>query len=70
MAAKVEDTQAEGRKLPTSEAGGHGHHLGAGGVAGIVFGLTFVAFLAMGTYYVVTKRGAKTSQGESGRPNV
>lgn len=39
-----------------------GRRITAAGIAGIIFGFVFVAILAMGIYYVLTKRQANMSK--------
>ncbi|KAL8146297.1 hypothetical protein AgCh_004157 [Apium graveolens] len=40
----------------------HGRRITAAGIAGIIFGFVFVAILAMGIYYIMTKRQANMSK--------
>lgn len=44
--------------------------LGAGGVAGIVFGFAFAVLLAMGVYYVVVARRENTSPAKTAQPEA
>ncbi|QCE09336.1 uncharacterized protein LOC114185834 [Vigna unguiculata] len=55
LAAQVEATEIHESRAKTLERGSR--KLGAGGLAGIVFGVAFVVVLAMGVYHVrVTRR--------------
>ncbi|KAL9322771.1 hypothetical protein ACSQ67_010824 [Phaseolus vulgaris] len=55
LAAQVEATEIHESKAKTPEGGRK--KLGAGGIAGIIFGVAFVGVLAMGVYHVrVTRR--------------
>ncbi|ESW22199.1 hypothetical protein PHAVU_005G135400 [Phaseolus vulgaris] len=55
LAAQVEATEIHESKAKTHEEGRK--KLGAGGIAGIIFGVAFVVVLAMGVYHVrVTRR--------------
>lgn len=68
LATQVEATQVHESKISTSQKGGSG--LSTSGIAGIVFGLAFAAFLAMGAYYVLIKRRANVSQTNSVEPDA
>ncbi|KAF7823406.1 putative transmembrane protein [Senna tora] len=45
-------------------------HLGAGGVAGIVFGVALAVLLAMGVYYVRAKRQANMTRANTVQPHA
>lgn len=68
LAAQVESTQARESKVSTSKAGQS--RVGAGGIAGIVFGFVFVVLLAMGVYYVVSTRRANMSRTNTVLPDA
>lgn len=69
MAAQVvEATPAHESGASTSQ---HGRsQVGAGGMAGIVFGFVFAVLLAMGVYHVVITRRANTSRTNSVQPDA
>ncbi|CAJ1955961.1 unnamed protein product [Sphenostylis stenocarpa] len=54
LAAQVEATEIHESKASTPEGGRK--QLGAGGIAGIIFGVAFVVLLAMGVYHVSLTR--------------
>ncbi|CAN6692411.1 unnamed protein product [Malus baccata var. baccata] len=68
VAAQVQATEAHESKYSTSQNGGTG--FGAGGVAGIVCGLAFVVFLAMGAYHVFVTRRSHMSRANTVQPDV
>ncbi|XWS74281.1 hypothetical protein CRYUN_Cryun02cG0201500 [Craigia yunnanensis] len=68
IAAQVESTKALESKVSTQQKSGH--QLGAGGIAGIVFGLTFAVLLAMGVYYVLNTRRANANRANSVQPDA
>ena len=68
IAAQVEATKALESKVSTQQKSGH--QLGAGGIAGIVFGLAFAVVLAMGVYYVLNNRRANANQANSVQPDA
>ena len=68
IAAQVEGTKALESKVSTQQKSGH--QLGAGGIAGIVFGLAFAVLLAMGVYYVLDTRRANANQASSVQPDA
>ncbi|KAL2332039.1 hypothetical protein Fmac_019620 [Flemingia macrophylla] len=63
LAAQVEAAEIHESKASTQEKGGK--KLGAGGVAGIVFGVAFVVVLAMGVYHVRVTRRANISRAKA-----
>ncbi|WRX32860.1 hypothetical protein QQP08_025347 [Theobroma cacao] len=64
MAAQVDTAKAlEESKVSTQQISGH--RLGAGGIAGVVFGLAFAVLLAMGAYYVLSTRRANANRANS-----
>ncbi|KAK7272145.1 hypothetical protein RJT34_28568 [Clitoria ternatea] len=60
LAAQVEATEIHESKASTEQK--RGKNLGAGGLAGIVFGVAFVVLLAMGVYHVRVIRPANLSK--------
>ncbi|XP_022732023.1 uncharacterized protein LOC111286369 [Durio zibethinus] len=68
IAAHVDATKALESKESTAQKSGH--RLGSGGIAGIVFGLTFAVLFAMGVYYVHNTRRANANQATSVQPDV
>ncbi|EOY34358.1 Uncharacterized protein TCM_042052 [Theobroma cacao] len=69
MAAQVDTAKAlEESKVSTQQISGH--RLGAGGIAGVVFGLAFAVLLAMGAYYVLTTRRANANRANSVQPDA
>ncbi|XWS71817.1 hypothetical protein CRYUN_Cryun03dG0170600 [Craigia yunnanensis] len=68
IAAEVEGTKALESKVSTQQKSGH--QLGAGGIAGIVFGLAFAILLAMGVYYMLNTRRANANQANSVQPDA
>ncbi|XVF46346.1 hypothetical protein PTKIN_Ptkin03bG0019900 [Pterospermum kingtungense] len=70
MAAEVGgSTRALESKASTTQQKS-GHQLGAGGIAGIVFGLAFAVLLAMGAYYVLSTRRANANRANSVQPDA
>ncbi|KAI9077109.1 hypothetical protein K1719_040931 [Acacia pycnantha] len=67
-AAQVEATQIYENQALTSQKGRK--QLGAGGIAGIVFGVAFVVLLAMGVYYVRAKRQANMNRANTVQPQA
>ncbi|KAK9158366.1 hypothetical protein Scep_004940 [Stephania cephalantha] len=55
-------------KMSTRENGKGG--VGAGGIAGIVFGCAFLVLVAMGVYYVAVTRRANAARANSVQPDV
>ena len=47
-----------------------GSKISAGGVAGLIIGFTFVVFVAMGAFFVVTKRRTKLGRKNTVLPSV
>ncbi|PON76807.1 Transmembrane protein [Parasponia andersonii] len=69
MAAQVEATgKAQESKIVTHQS--DRPSLGAGGIAGIVFGFAFAVLLAMAVYYVVVTRRENTSRAKSAQPDA
>ena len=68
IAAQVDATKALESKVSTQQKSGH--RLGAGGIAGVVFGLAFAVLLAMGVYYVLNTRRANANQANSVQPDA
>ncbi|GMN24756.1 hypothetical protein TIFTF001_000687 [Ficus carica] len=69
LAAHVEAAdKAQGSSMVSSHSGRQG--LGAGGVAGIVFGIAFAVLLAMGAYYVVVTRRQNLSRAVTVQPGA
>ncbi|XVE79755.1 hypothetical protein DITRI_Ditri14bG0082000 [Diplodiscus trichospermus] len=68
IAAEVEATKAVESKVSTQQKSGH--RLGAGGIAGIVFGLAFAVLLAMGVFYVLNTRRANANRATSVQPDA
>ena len=68
LAAQVEANEANESKVSTPQNGSS--RVGAGAIAGIVFGLAFVVLSAMGVYYVVVNRRSNTSSSKSDQPDV
>ncbi|XWS53271.1 hypothetical protein CRYUN_Cryun11dG0143100 [Craigia yunnanensis] len=68
IAAQVEATKELQSKASTQQKSGH--RLGAGGIAGIVFGLAFAVLLAMGVYYVLNNRRANANRANSVQPDA
>ncbi|KAF3455000.1 hypothetical protein FNV43_RR05448 [Rhamnella rubrinervis] len=68
LAAQVEANEAYESKVSTPQNGRSS--VGAGAIAGIVFGLAFVVLSAMGVYYVVVNRRSNTSPPKSDQPGV
>ncbi|KAJ1409204.1 hypothetical protein SESBI_22929 [Sesbania bispinosa] len=60
VAAQVEATQIHESKASTSDKGGK--QLGAGSIAGIIFGVAFVVLLAMSVYRIRVTRKANMSR--------
>ncbi|XP_062171039.1 uncharacterized protein LOC133876809 [Alnus glutinosa] len=48
----------------------NGNRVGAGGIAGIVFGLVFAVLLTMGVYYVTITRRANMTRTNSVQPDA
>ncbi|XP_028757060.1 uncharacterized protein LOC114716245 [Neltuma alba] len=67
-AAQVEATQIYESKALASQKGRK--QIGAGGIAGIVFGVAFAVLLAMGVYYVRVKRQANMSRANTVQPQA
>ncbi|XP_054814420.1 uncharacterized protein LOC129314962 [Prosopis cineraria] len=67
-AAQVEAAQIYESKALTSQEGRK--QLGAGGIAGIVFGVAVAVLLAMGVYYVKAKRQANMSRAYAVQPQA
>ncbi|XP_042521275.1 uncharacterized protein LOC122094737 [Macadamia integrifolia] len=55
---------------PKTTAAAAGSRVGAGGIAGIVFGFALVVLLAMGVYYVVITRRSNITRANSVRPDA
>ncbi|KAM1040392.1 hypothetical protein ACFX13_030345 [Malus domestica] len=68
VAAQVRSTEAHESRFSTSQNGRA--RFGAGGVAGIMFGLAFAVFMAMGVYYVLVTRRANMSRTNTVKPDV
>ncbi|PRQ33568.1 hypothetical protein RchiOBHm_Chr5g0059071 [Rosa chinensis] len=68
IAAHVEATEGHESRFSGSQNGKT--RVGAGGIAGIVFGLGFVVFLAMGVYYVIVARRTKMTRANTVKPDV
>ncbi|XVF05678.1 hypothetical protein REPUB_Repub05bG0193100 [Reevesia pubescens] len=68
IAAQVEGTKALESKVSTQQKSGH--RLGAGGIAGIIFGLAFAVLLTMGVYYVLNNRRANANRANSVQPDA
>ena len=68
IAPQVESTKALESKVSTQQKSGH--QLGAGGIAGIVFGLAFAVLLAMSVYYVLNTRRANANRANSVQPDA
>ncbi|KAK8478326.1 hypothetical protein V6N13_058804 [Hibiscus sabdariffa] len=69
VAAQVEGSKAvAGKVSSTPDKSGHG--MGAGGVAGIVFGLAFAVLLGMGVYYVLNTRRANANRANIVQPDA
>ncbi|XWS74280.1 hypothetical protein CRYUN_Cryun02cG0201400 [Craigia yunnanensis] len=68
IAAQVGSTKALESKVSTQQK--FGHQLGAGGIAGIVFGLAFAVLLAMGVYYVLKTRRDNANRENSVQPDA
>lgn len=64
----MEATQLYESKALTSQKGRK--QIGAGGIAGIAFGVAFAVFLAMGVYYVRVKRQANMSRANTVQPQA
>ncbi|KAA0033889.1 uncharacterized protein E5676_scaffold49G00600 [Cucumis melo var. makuwa] len=64
LAAQVQSTPARESKYSTTIQNSK-HRVGAGGILGIVFGITFAVFLAMGVYYVLRTRQANANRAMS-----
>lgn len=70
MAAQVgSSAKALDSKVSTQQKSS-GHQLGAGGIAGIVFGLAFAVLLAMGVYYVLNTRRTNANRANSVQPDA
>ncbi|PSR95191.1 Protein HEG 1 like [Actinidia chinensis var. chinensis] len=67
LAATVASTLAYKSRSTQEKGGGQ---VGAGGVAGIVFGFVCAVLLAMGVYYVVVKRRANLTRSNSVQPDA
>ncbi|XP_050213123.1 uncharacterized protein LOC126664659 [Mercurialis annua] len=63
LAAQVE-------AMSTAQQKGGSTRLGPGGIAGIVIGLAFAVFLAMGGFYVFVTRRANENRANSVRPDA
>ena len=63
MAAQVEASLAHQSKASSNR-------VGAGGIAGIVFGFVFAVLLAMGVYYVAVTRRANLTRANSVQPDA
>ncbi|KAH7542628.1 hypothetical protein FEM48_Zijuj02G0094300 [Ziziphus jujuba var. spinosa] len=68
LAAQVEATEAYESKVSAPQKGRS--RVGAGAVAGIVFGFAFVVVIAMGAYYVLVTRRSKMSPPKSDQPDA
>ncbi|XP_062082078.1 uncharacterized protein LOC133788570 [Humulus lupulus] len=69
MAAQIEATgEDQESKMVTPHS--RQRSLGAGGIAGIVFGLAFAVLLAMSVYYVVVTRQDNTSRAKPAQPDA
>ncbi|PKI62620.1 hypothetical protein CRG98_017042 [Punica granatum] len=68
MAAQVE--AAEGQEARLSESRSGGTRIGPGGIAGIVIGLAFAVFLALGVYYVTVTRRNNMIRANSVQPDA
>ncbi|XP_057954883.1 uncharacterized protein LOC131148938 [Malania oleifera] len=68
LAAQVEATQQHESKSATAQKGGS--RMGAGAIAGIVFGFVFAVFLTMGVYHVVTMRRNNMNRANSVQPDA
>ncbi|CAK9174380.1 unnamed protein product [Ilex paraguariensis] len=67
LAATVQSSPAhESRSKPNAGES----RMGAGGIAGILFGFVFAVLLAMGVYYVVITRRANMSRTDSVQPDA
>ncbi|XP_010521767.1 PREDICTED: uncharacterized protein LOC104800607 [Tarenaya hassleriana] len=71
VAAKVQGAAAQAQESKiASMSSGSSSRISAGGVAGIIFGLAFAVFSAMGAYYVVRKRHGNANPSNSVQPDV
>lgn len=68
LAAQVEATEGYEGKVSAPQNGRS--RVGAGAVAGIVFGFAFVVVIAMGAFYVLVTRRSKTSPPKSDQPDA
>ncbi|XWS28962.1 hypothetical protein CRYUN_Cryun25bG0116100 [Craigia yunnanensis] len=68
IAAQVDARKELESKVSTQQKSGH--RLGAGGIAGIVFGLAFAVLLAMGVYYALNTRRANANRANSVQPDA
>ncbi|KAB1221669.1 hypothetical protein CJ030_MR2G024022 [Morella rubra] len=66
----VEATRAHESRFPTSQTQHGRSRMGAGGIAGIVFGFVFAVLLTMGVYYVRITRRANVKMANSVRPDA
>ncbi|XP_022949574.1 uncharacterized protein LOC111452884 [Cucurbita moschata] len=66
LAAQLQSNPAQESKYSTTTQKGEG----VGGILGIVFGITFAVFLAMGVYYVLRTRLANTNRAMSAKPGA
>lgn len=69
LAAQVQSTPAQESKYSTEVHKGE-NRVGAGGILGIVFGITFAVFLAMGVYYILRTRQANANRAMSAKPGA
>lgn len=69
VAAQVQSTPAQQSKYSTTIHNGE-HRIRAGGILGIVFGITFAVFSAMGVYYVLRTRQANANRALAAKPGA
>ncbi|OMO67477.1 hypothetical protein CCACVL1_20504 [Corchorus capsularis] len=69
IAAQVDSAKSLDSKVSTTEQKSR-NRLGAGGIAGIIFGLAFAVLLAMGVYYVLNTRRANANRANSVQPDA
>lgn len=65
---QVQTTQVHEVVNPAAKANGTG--VGAGGIAGLVFGFVLIVLLAMGVYHVAITRRANANRANTIQPDV